>query len=316
MASALKPVAFPLILPWRPEFWTLPLYFPELQVGVLWQWPPEVPYRGMELPAQARSGAGELRHYAPGELRQWRAVEEARGTGEELDDLVRALKGEPPPPPTPEGPWQTETVWSLAWQVELSEAEQEAHLVRVEQRQRGLTELLAAEPWEEPGDFTPGPDLEVLDPETAALRYRLWRRELDLQPGVTPLLLSRSAEAVFLSLRREAGGREPERARLKLPGCRSLDTYLQVRQEGAAPPWLGEFSALLRECLRDAGQGQDLEEALESLKKWIHTALHQQWPEPAPFFWELELWSPDPHAPEGGEALLAWGGLGKTVVPG
>ena len=33
MGSAWHIVAFPVILPWREEFWTLPLYFPDLQVG-------------------------------------------------------------------------------------------------------------------------------------------------------------------------------------------------------------------------------------------------------------------------------------------
>jgi hypothetical protein len=30
MGSAWHIVAFPVILPWREEFWTLPLYFPDL----------------------------------------------------------------------------------------------------------------------------------------------------------------------------------------------------------------------------------------------------------------------------------------------
>ena len=50
MGSDWNIVAFPVILPWRDEFWTLPLYFPDLKVGVTPGWPAQLPYQGMPLP--------------------------------------------------------------------------------------------------------------------------------------------------------------------------------------------------------------------------------------------------------------------------
>ncbi len=99
-------VAFPLILPWRQEFWSLPLFFPDLSVGVLWHWPPGIPYRGRPLPPEAAAGGREFRHYVPGELKQWQAYEEYTSSREEVEDIMRALRGEPAEPEVAEGPWK------------------------------------------------------------------------------------------------------------------------------------------------------------------------------------------------------------------
>ena len=54
MGSAWHIVAFPVILPWREEFWTLPLYFPDLKVGVIPGWPEQLPYQGMAVTLGSR----------------------------------------------------------------------------------------------------------------------------------------------------------------------------------------------------------------------------------------------------------------------
>ena len=83
MGSAWHIVAFPVILPWREEFWTLPLYFPDLKVGVIPGWPEQMPYQGMPLPSEAEVHPRELQHYNPGDLRQWQAFANYRRDQEE-----------------------------------------------------------------------------------------------------------------------------------------------------------------------------------------------------------------------------------------
>jgi len=312
-------VAFPLVLPWRREFWSLPLFFPDLQVGVLWQWPPGLPYQGRPLPPDATAGGKELRHYAPGELKQWQAYEEYTSSREELEDIVRTLRGEPAEPQVPGGPWQDEDAYHLAWQLEVMEADQEAHLSMVDQEQNMLAQVLTPEAWEEPGGLgAPPEEVEVLDPETARLRYLLWRREMGglLGPGSVPLLLGRTSQTIFTSLRREAGGGAASRVRFRLPGCRTEEEYQAAKQAAATGGWHGEFHQRLGACLLAAQQGEDLESRARELNRWSEAELSQLWPGLPSWTWDLEIWAGEPEINEGGETLLAWGGLGKAVVPG
>jgi len=309
-------VGFPLILPWRQEFWSLPLYFPDLTVGVLWQWPPEVPYQGRPLPPAAEAGGRELKHYAPGELKQWQAYEEYSSSKEEVEDLVRALRGEPETPEVPKGPWKDEDALGLAWQLEVMEADQEAHLARVDLGSEGLAEILTPETWEEPIDFTKTPgEMEILDPETARLRYLLWRREMGahLGAGSVPLLLGRTSRAIFASLRQEGGGVIGSRTRLSLPGCRTEEEFLAARGGEAAPAWLPQFEELLGACLTAADQGADLDRSAQDMTRWLGEELSRQWPGSPAWSWDLEIWAGGPQNKEGGEALLAWGSPGGEV---
>lgn len=319
MAAPCRLVAFPLIIAWRPEFWSLPLYFPDLRVGVLWQWPQGLPYQGMALPAAVAAGGRELKHYAPGELTQWQAFQQYAESGEEVEDLVRVLRGEPAKPRGPEGPWPQEDVWRLAWQLEFMAANQDAALAKVDRDGEGLAELLSPEPWEEQGVLaaTPG-EIEMLDPETARLGYLLWRREMKahLGAGSTPLLLGRTSSAIFASLRKEAGGPSATPERLTLPGCRTAEEFRAARGEGPAPPWQEEFETRLADCLQAATEGTALAPPIRALARWLEGDLARQWPGNPSLSWELEIWAREPKAGEGGEALLGWGGLGKEVVPG
>lgn len=315
MSASWRFVAFPLILPWRPEFWSLPLFFPDLQVGVLWQWPQGVPYQGRPLPAGALGGR-DFRDYAPGELRQWQAYQEYSHSQEEIDDIVRALKGEPATPEALEGPWKEEAL-SLAWQLEMMEADQEAHLAKVDRGEEWLAEILAPETWEEPGGFTGMPQgKEVLDPESARLRYMLWRREMGEFLGLlsAPLLLGRTSQTIFTSLRMEAGENPAPLVRFRVPGCRREEEY-QAARPGAGG-WQEEFQGLLGTCLAAAAQGGNIEAPARGLSRWLGEELPRRWPQAPDWTWELEIWARDPEAEEGGEALLVWGGLGKEVVPG
>jgi hypothetical protein len=312
-------VAFPLVLPWRQEFWSLPLFFPNLQVGVLWQWPPGLPYQGRPLPPDAAASGKELGHYAPGELKQWQAYEEYTSSREELEDIVRALRGEPTEPQLPGGPWQDENAYNLAWQLEVMEADQEANLSRVDQEQDLLTQVLTPDAWEEPGGLGAAPEaVEVLDPGTARLRYLLWRREMGalLGPESVPLLLGRTSQTIFTSLRREAGGGAAPRVRFRLPGCRTEDEYQAAKQAATKGGWQGEFHQRLGACLLAAQPGEDLAASARELNRWIAAELPPLWPGLPSWTWDLEIWAGEPEIKEGGETLLAWGGLGKAVVPG
>jgi hypothetical protein len=319
MPATWQVVAFPLVLPWRQEFWSLPLYFPKLRVGVLWQWPQGLPYQGRPLPPEAVAGGQELRHYAPGELKQWQAYEEYTSSHEEVEDIVRALKGAPAEPEMAGGPWKDKDALSLAWQLEVMEADQEAHLAMVDQGEEGLAEALTPEIWEAPGEFTVSPDeIEVLDPETARLRYLLWRREIGahLVSESLPLLLGRTARTIFASLRQEAGGGKAPRVRFTLPGCRTEDEYHAAKNGEKGVRWQREFDQRLGACLTAADQGADLERSAQELTRWLAEDLPRLWPGVPSWTWDLEIWGREPEATEGGEALLAWGGLGKEVVPG
>jgi hypothetical protein len=317
MSMTWRIVAFPMTLPWRPEFWTLPLFFPDLTVGVLWQWPTGLPYQGRPLPPQAAAGGPDIKHYAPGELKQWQAYEEFASDQERMEDIVRALRGQPAEPRVAAGPWKDEDAMNLAWQLEVMEADQEAHLARVDRGDELLAELLAPESLEESGSMSRSPgDIEVLDPEMARLRYLLWKREMGplLAPESAPLLLGRTSQTIFTSLRKEAGGDSAPRVRLALPGCRTEEEYQGARETAAA--WRQGFQELLEACLTAADQGADLTARAQELSTWKDEELPRHWPEIPIYTWDLEIWGGDPKAAEGGETLLAWGGLGKEVVPG
>ncbi len=319
MPTTWRLVAFPMILPWRPEFWTLPLFFPDLAVGVLWQWPARFPYQGRPLPVQAAAAGGDFKHYAPGELKQWQAYEEYASSQEEVEDIVRALRGEPAGPQVAKGPWQDEKAGNLAWQLEVMEADQEAHLTQVDRGEEWLAEILAPEPLEEPGSLPVAPGAtEVLDPETARLRYLLWKREMGdlLGPASAPVLLGRTSQTIFASLRKEAEGGQHPRVRLALPGCRTEDEYRAAQQAETAAVWRKDFQELLGACLTAADQGADLEPPAQALTRWLKEELPRHWPQAPSWTWNLEIWGRDPKAGEGGEPLLAWAGLGKGVVPG
>lgn len=319
MAATWRFVAFPLILPWRQEFWSLPLYFPDLTVGVLWKWPSGLPYQGRPLSPEATAGGRDLRAYTPGELKQWQAFQEYTSTREGVEDIVRALRGEPEEAQVPQGPWQTEDIFRLAWQLELMEADQEAHLSRVDRGGEWLAEVLAPEPWEERSPFAGAPgEKEMLDPETARIRYLLWRREMGghLGSGSVPLLLGRTSRAIFTSLRQEAGGGWSPGVRITLPGCRTEEEYRAAWSPEQGSGWRREFGELLGTCLSAADQGADLEPPAQALSRWVTEELAGPWPGEPPWTWDLEIWPREPEVREGGEALLAWGGLGKEVVPG
>jgi len=319
MSPSWRPVAFPLILPWRPEFWTLPLFFPDLAVGVLWHWPAGLPYKGRELPPQAVAGGREFKRYAPGELKQWQAFEEYSRSREEVADIVRALKGEPAEPDLAAGPWNEKEAINLAWQLEVLEADQEAHLAQIDRGDEWLAEILSVEPLED-SERLPGlPGVqEIVDPWTARLRYFLWRREMEtvLGPLSAPLLLGRTSQGIFASLREITGQIGPPLVRFKLPGCRSEDEYRAVDKVSSGSGWQQEFQELLGDCLSAADQGAGMERAARELSRWLEKTLLRQWPEVPPWTWDLEIWGRDPEAGPGGEPLLAWGGLGKGVVAG
>ena len=154
------------------------------------------------------TGGQDFRDYSPGELKQWQAYKEYTESHEEVDDIVRALRGGKSRPEAAGGPLVSGEAQSLAWQLEMMDADQEAELAKVDQEETGLAEILTPDSWDAPESFAGAADVkEVLDPETARRRYLLWRKEMGAFGGAetAPLLLGRTSQGIFTSLRKEGG---------------------------------------------------------------------------------------------------------------
>jgi hypothetical protein len=318
MGSAWRIVAFPVILPWRDEFWTLPLYFPDLQVGVIPGWPGQLPYQGIPLPSEAEVHPRELQHYQPGELSQWQAFENYRrdqeGTGENLLQTIRGY-GQPEAPEPPATP---PDAWSLAWQLEKMQADQEAQLLLVDQGQDWLQDILKPEPWEDRQSFGPVAGVaETVDPELARLRYRLWRRVMgpDLTDQSVPLLLGRTSRPLFLTLKGWPDWAGVQMVRLSLPGCRNEGEWRRVAGDLGQPPWREKFVDLLGALLTAAADNQELEAASQELQGFVEDEIMAAWPFPEVWQWDLEIWGPD-GAPEGNGPVLCWGSAVGGILPG
>lgn len=317
MGSGWNVVAFPLILPWRDEFWTLPLYFPDMKVGVTPGWPGQLPYQGMPLPKEAEIHPRELEYYKPGDLRQWQAFENYQREQREEGDLVRAIRsyGEPdalaPAPSPPDA-------WSLAWQLEKMQADQEAQLLLVDKGQDWLQDVLKPEHWDEPASFGPVAGIEeTVDPELAQLRYRLWRRVMKpfLNDRWTPLLLGRTSRALFLTLKGWPEGTTMKTVLLGLPGCRNKAEWQTVMGESGKPLWTERFVEHLTALLTAVANLQDLQEASRELQEFVNEIIVAHWPFPAVWNWDLEIWAPDGAAEEA-QPILCWAGAGGGILPG
>jgi hypothetical protein len=317
MGSGWNIVAFPVILPWRDEFWTLPLYFPDLKVGVTPGWPAQLPYQGMPLPKGAEVHSRELQHYKPGDLRQWQAFENyQKGQGEE-GDLIQAIRdyGEPAAP-APAAP--PPDAWSLAWQLEKMQADQDAQLLLVDKGQDWLQEVLKPERWEEPASFGPVDGIEeMVDPELAQMRYRLWRRVMGpfLKDQSVPMLLGRTSRALFLTLKGWPDWTALKTVHLGLPGCRNQAEWQTVAGEAGKPPWQDKFGERLAALLTAVASLQDLQEASRELQEFVDEVIVPRWPFPVAWNWDLEIWAPD-GAPEEPQPILCWAGAGEGILPG
>ncbi len=318
MGSPWHIVAFPVILPWREEFWTLPLYFPDLKVGVIPGWPEQLAYQGMPLPSEAQVHPRELQYYKPGDLRQWQAFENYRRDQEEAgENVIQAIRGygqpaapEPQPPPP--------NAWSLAWQLEKMQADQDAQLILVDQGQDWLQDILKPESWDDRGSFGPVSGVaETVDPELAKLRYRLWRRVMapDLPNRSVPLLLGRASRPLFLTLKGWPDWTALQAVKLSLPGCRNGGEWLQVAGDAGRPPWQEKFVDLLAALLTTAADNQELKAASRELQKFVEDDIAAHWPLPAVWNWDLEIWGPNA-APEADSPVLCWDGAGKGILPG
>jgi hypothetical protein len=317
MAAGWQMVAFPVILPWREEFWTLPLYFPDLKVGVIPGWPGNLPYQGLPLPPEAAASGRELKDFKPGDLKQWQAFKEYRQAMENgEDDLIQAIRRGTAAAPKPE---HLPDAWNLAWQMEKILADQEAQLVRVDRGQEWLAEILAPEPWEEGRSLGPVPGIgEMVDPELAELRYHLWQRVMApyLQESWAPLLLGRTARSIFLTLRGWPQWTGLRALQIALPGCRSEAEWLQVRNSAGMKEALDKCGTLLSASLSKAAGSPDLAAAALELTEFVENTLAPQWPLATLWNWHLEIWAPD--AEGGGEKtpVLCWAGAGGGVLPG
>jgi hypothetical protein len=309
-------IAFPVILPWREEFWTLPLYFPDLKVGVTPNWPGKLPYQGLALPPEAQIPIQDLKGFQPGELVQWQAFKEYRQAQEEReDDLLQAIRrygaapaSKPPSSPDP---------WRLAWQMEKMLADQEARLVSVDRGQEWLAEILAPEPWEEKLHLGPVPGIsEMVDPELAKLRYHLWQKVMApyLQDFWTPLLLGRMSRPIFLTLRGWPQWTGLRAERVSLPGCRSEAEWARVKEDAKLGEQLPQFGELLAAALSSAADPQELLVASQNLHNFVEEIL-PNWPLSPRWNWNLEIWGPDPEWEEAAP-VLCWAGAGAGVLPG
>jgi len=179
--------------------------------------------------------------------------------------------------------------------------------------------ILEPEPWEESTSFGPVSGVgEMVDPELAKLRYRLWRRVMApyLQEAWVPLLLGRTSRSLFLTLKGWPDWTNLRKAQISLPGCRTAAEWRQVAGETGAPPWLEKFQELLAALLGvAAGQEDDLEAAAQELQEFVDAEVAARWPLPSTWRWDLEVWAPDPDTDEEGP-ILCWRGAGVGVLPG
>jgi hypothetical protein len=315
MMAGWQIVAFPVILPWREEFWTLPLYFPDLKVGVVPGWPRQLPYQGMPLPPEAEVVKQELQHFKPGDLRQWQAFENYQQALTEEGDLLKAIRnyGTEIPPET-----VAPDSWSLVWQLEKLQADQEAQMLLVDRGQEWLGEILTPEPWEERQSFGVVPGVgETTDPELARLRYLLWQRVLaaGVEEPWAPLLLGRSSRALFLTLKGWPEWTDLKVIEVPLPGCRSKEEWQEVKK--ALGRWQEEFGELLAGLLAAAKNLPDLEGAAHKLEEFVNETLMPRWPFPEVWKWDLEIWSPGSPESEAEERpVLCWAGAGTGILPG
>jgi hypothetical protein len=318
MGSPWHLVAFPLILPWREEFWTLPLYFPDLKVGVIPGWPEQLPYQGMPLPPEAETYPRAFKQYKPGDMRQWQAFENYRQTQGELgENIIQALRyyGQPMPA-EPQAP--VSNLWSLAWQLEKMQADQEAKLVLVDKGQDWLQDIFRPEPWDKGESFEPVPGVaEMVDPELAQLRYHLWRRTLApyLQDQSAVLLLGRTSRALFLTLKGWPDLTGIQTVQLALPGCRNSAEWQAICGDAHQPPWQDQFAALMGALLTTMAEGQEPQAASRKLQKFVDRDILAAWPLAAEWNWDLEIWAPEA-APDKAGPVLCWTGAGAGVLPG
>jgi hypothetical protein len=316
MAADWQIVAFPLILPWRDEFWTLPLYFPDLKVGVAPGWPEQLPYPRMPLPPEAEIRPQELKHYQPGDFHQWQAFQTYQEAHSEGDDLLGKIRqyGQPEPSHKKE---DFPHAWSLAWQLEKLQADQEAQLGLVERGQGWLKDILTPEPWEERPDYASAPGLqEMVDPDLAQLRYRLWRRVMapHLKDPWAPLLLGRTSRSLFLTLKGWPEWTGLKKVQISLPGCRTREEWSLVCGNGTAPPWQAEARERLEALLAAVDDPQELEAAAGELAEFVANTVAAQWPFPVAGNFDLEVWLPGSEE-EG--PVLCWAGAAQNgLLPG
>lgn len=315
MASDWHIVAFPLILPWREDFWTLPLYFPDLKVGVAPGWPAQLPYQGLPLPPEARARTQDLKHYRPGDLRQWHAFEDYQEAQSEAGDLLRDLRhyGQTEPSP-PEN--SASKLWPLAWQMEKIQADQEVQLTLVDRGQDWLKDILTPEPWEESPNFGVVPGIpEMVDPDLARLRYALWRHVMapHLQDTWAPFLLGRTSRSLFLTLKGWPEWTGLQKVQFSLPGVQSAEEWLKVCGGAAAPPWQKQAVGLLGNLLDEADELQGLEAAVAELGEFLADQVLPQWPFPVIGHFDMEVWVPES---EDQEPVLCWSGAGSGILPG
>jgi hypothetical protein len=305
--------AFPLILPWREDFWTLPLYFPDLKLGVTQGWPGQLPYQGLPLPPEAQVQPPDLKNYNPGELSQWKAFNDYQHSQAESADLLHDLRhyGRAQEPP----PESSSQVWSLAWQMERLQADQDVQLGLVDLGQQWLKDILAPETWEERPAFSRASVVpEMVEPDLARLRYALWRRVMAplLEDPWAPLLLGRTSRALFLSLKGWPELTGLNRVQFTLPGVHNAAEYQAVCPNGVAPPWQAQVMELLGNLLDEADGVEDLQAAVKELGEFVADEVVTHWPYPVIGNFDLEVWIADQEqAP-----VLCWSGAGGDILPG
>jgi hypothetical protein len=317
MAEKWEIVAFPVILPWREEFWTLPLYFPHLRVGVTPDWPDKLPYPRLPLPPEAESPIRDLKYFRRGELHQWQAYQDYRRDQEEReDDLIQAIRqSQTVAPPAPHS---AADAWGLVWQLEKMLSDQEARMLQVDRSQEWLAEILAPEPWEERLHFGPVPGVgEMVDPELARLRYHLWRRVMApyLQDNWSPLLLGRTSRSIFLTLKGWPEWTGLHAVQITLPGCRSEEEWARVRESADLGSRLAKFGELLSQGLAGVADSDKIPVVSGELQDFVKAYLLPHWPLAPVWNWHLEIWEP------GGEEeetvpVLCWAEAGAGVLPG
>ena len=156
-----------------------------------------------------------------------------------------------------------------------------------------------------------------MDPELAKLRYRLWRRVMapEATDQSVPLLLGRSSRPLFLTLKGWPDWTALRSVTVSLPGCRNEGDWLKVAGDAGQPPWQGKFVDLLGALLTAAADNQELKAASRELQEFVKDEITANWPLPAVWHWDLEIWGADT-APEANGPVLCWGNAGAGTLPG
>jgi cell pole-organizing protein PopZ len=263
--AARQLAVFPLLVGWRKNYWSLPLYFPNLAVGEMAGAPAGVGLPTLPLPPVKKSLEREWRSYHPGELSQWGVYQNFLDSQDEGKDLLQSIRGNRPAPlPTSPDP---ALIWTLARQLEKMRVEQEEILQQTDRQQCELDTILAPDPWDEESQLLAASWQKASlglasppDPELTKLRLLFWRMVLDshLRFPYTPLVLEspRTMSEIKSLIESESALGDTYQAQIILPACESKEELEKAKETLIKAGLADSFTQGLQRLLGAAARGQ------------------------------------------------------------